>query len=232
MAVKEASGAESPTTTSYDPGMSFAGIPSTAFDFYDDLEIDNTKTYWEAHKATYDEAVKAPITALTAALEPEFGPAKMFRPYRDVRFAKDKTPYKTHQGAFVPAGPSTGWYAEVAAPGFRVGVGFYDASPARLAAIRQAIDSPAGIELEKILAKLRRAGWQFGGATLKTARRDYDADHPRIGLLRHKSMTVGKSYGFDPVIHTAKLLDRVRKDWRAGAPFVEWVRLHTAGITQ
>ena len=53
----------------------------------------------------------------------------MFRPYRDVRFAKDKTPYKTHQGAFVPSGPSTGWYVQVGAPGVRVGVGFYEAQP-------------------------------------------------------------------------------------------------------
>ena len=64
----------------------------------------------------------------------------MFRPYRDVRFAKDKTPYKTHQGAFVPAGPATGWYVEVSARGVRTGAGFYEASSPRLAAIRAAID--------------------------------------------------------------------------------------------
>ena len=67
--------------------------------------MDNTKSFWTAHKDVYDTAVKAPMAALVAALEPEFGKAKVFRPYRDVRFAKDKTPYKTHQGAFVPAGP-------------------------------------------------------------------------------------------------------------------------------
>ena len=77
----------------------FTGFPVAALDFYDDLELDNTKSFWEAHRAVYDEAVKAPMTALTAALEPAFGTAKLFRPYRDVRFAKDKTPYKTHQGA-------------------------------------------------------------------------------------------------------------------------------------
>ena len=68
------------------------------------------------------------MTALVAALEDEFGKAKVFRPYRDVRFAKDKTPYKNHQGAFVASGPATGWYVEVGAPGVRVGVGFYEAS--------------------------------------------------------------------------------------------------------
>src|SRR3954453_2567080 len=118
----------------------FSGFPVAALDFYDDLEMDNTQTFWTAHKDAYDTAVKAPMAALVAALEPEFGAAKVFRPYRDVRFAKDKTPYKTHQGAFVDAGPSTGWYVQLSAAGVRVGVGFYEAGTTRLAAVREAID--------------------------------------------------------------------------------------------
>ena len=97
------------------PGTAFDGFPVAALDFYDDLEMDNTKSFWTAHKDTYDTAVKAPMAALVAALEPEFGKAKLFRPYRDVRFAKDKTPYKTHQGGFVQAGQGTGWYVQVGA---------------------------------------------------------------------------------------------------------------------
>jgi uncharacterized protein (TIGR02453 family) len=202
----------------------FSGFPVAALDFYDDLEMDNTKSFWAAHKAVYDEAVKAPMTALVAALEPEFGSAKVFRPYRDVRFAKDKTPYKTHQGAFVASGPATGWYVQVGAPGVRVGVGYYEASSPRLASLREAIaDERRGRALQRILARLRKQGWQQGGEKLKTTPRGYDADHPRIDLLRHKSLTLGRSYGFEPVIHTPELLDRVRADWRAGRPFVEWV---------
>ena len=204
--------------------MTFDGFPVAALDFYDDLEMDNTKAFWTAHKDVYDTAVKRPMDALVAALEPEFGRAKVFRPYRDVRFAKDKTPYKTHQGAFVPSGPSTGWYVQVGAPGVLVGVGFYEASPARLAAIRSAVaDDRRGRQLMQIVGRLQRDGWELGGDTLKTSPRGYAADHPRIGLLRHRSMTLGRSYGFEPVIHTAQLLDRVREDWRAGAAFVRWV---------
>jgi uncharacterized protein (TIGR02453 family) len=203
---------------------SFEGFPVAALDFYDDLELDNTRSFWTAHKDTYETAVKAPMAALTQALEPEFGPAKVFRPYRDVRFAKDKTPYKTHQGAFVPSGPSTGWYVQVGAAGVRVGVGFYAASPARLASVRTAIaDDRRGAQLRRILDRLRTAGWELGGDTLKTAPRGYAAEHPRIDLLRHKSMNLGKSYGFEPVIHTPELLDRVRADWRAGSAFVGWI---------
>jgi uncharacterized protein (TIGR02453 family) len=202
----------------------FNGFPVAALDFYDDLEMDNTKSFWADHKHVYETAVRAPMQALTEALEPEFGPAKIFRPYRDVRFAKDKTPYKTHQGAFVAAGPSTGWSVQVSAPGVRVGVGFYDASSSRLARIRDAIvDDRRGAELERIIAELREQGWTLGGETLKTSPRGYDPDHPRIELLRHKSMTLGKDYGFDEVIHTPKLLDLVRGDWRSATPFVDWV---------
>jgi uncharacterized protein (DUF2461 family) len=65
----------------------FKGFPEAALDFYDDLEMDNTKSFWEAHKAIYTESV----TALTEALGPEFGTPKVFRPSCDVRFAKEKS---------------------------------------------------------------------------------------------------------------------------------------------
>jgi len=206
----------------------FTGFPVEALNFYDDLEMDNTKSFWAAHKVVYETAVQGPMTALLQSLEPEFGPGKVFRPYRDVRFAKDKTPYKDHQGGFVAAGPTTGWYVEVGAPGVRVGAGFYDAGSERLASIRSAIaDQRTGSELVRILAALRDEGWTVGGETLKTSPRGYAADHPRIELLRHKAMTVGRSYGFDEMIHTSLLLARVRTDWAAATPFVQWVRTHS-----
>lgn len=202
----------------------FAGFPVAALDFYDDLEMDNTKSYWAKHKAVYDESVKAPMVALCAALEPEFGPAKIFRPYRDVRFAKDKTPYKTNQGAYVSVAPATGWYVEISARGIRTGAGFYEASGERLAAFRDAIaDDRTGPALERIVRKVEKAGFEIGGDRLKTSPRGYDADHPRIELLRHKQLFAGHTIGFEPVIHTAALLDEVRSDWQALRPLVDWL---------
>ena len=207
----------------------FSGFPVAALDFYDDLELDNTKSFWEAHKAVYKEAVEAPMKALMAALEPEFGAGKVFRPYRDVRFAKDKTPYKTNQGAFVATGPATGWYVEIAAAGVRVGGGFYEASGDRLAAFRDAVaHDRTGPALKRLLTRLEKAGWEIRGDRLKTSPRGYDADHPRIELLRHKQLFVGRSYGFDGFIHTPELLDRVRDDWRALTPLLDWVAAATA----
>jgi uncharacterized protein (TIGR02453 family) len=205
----------------------FTGFPVAALDFYDDLEVDNTRSFWEGHKATYTEAVRAPMTALVAALEPEFGEPKVFRPYRDVRFAKDKTPYKTHQGAFVAAGPSTGWYVEISARGTRCGAGFYDASGPRLAAIRAAMAHDLhGPQLEKILVRLVDHGFEISGDTLKTSPRGYAADHPRIELLRHKTLFAGKRYGFEADDIGPGLLDRVREDWQSLRPLVEWVSHH------
>ncbi len=202
----------------------FTGFPEAALDFYDDLDIDNTKSFWEAHKDVYLTSVKAPMTALVTALEPEFGAAKVFRPFRDVRFAKDKTPYKTHQGAFVGAGPACGWYVEIAARGVRTGAGFYDASATDLARIRASIvNELTGKQLQEILAKLTRAGFTVGGDRLKTSPRGFDAHHPRIELLRHRSLTLGKDYGFEPIIHTPAFVDAVRADWNAARPLVDWV---------
>ncbi|GAA14537.1 MULTISPECIES: DUF2461 domain-containing protein [Gordonia] len=209
--------------------MSFDGFPEAALDFYDDLEIDNSKFFWEQHKETYRTAVAEPMTALTEELADEFGAAKLFRPYRDVRFSKDKSPYKTHQGAFVAVAPATGYYIQIGAPGVRVGAGFYEAGPARLAELRKAIDHDRhGPELERIVRKLAKAGWEIGGDRLKTAPRGYDADHPRIELLRHKSLFAGRDYGFDEVIHTPTLVDRVRKDWRETNTLVDWIVRHAA----
>jgi uncharacterized protein (DUF2461 family) len=73
---------------------------------------------------------------------------------------------------------------------------------------------------------MQSGGWELGGDRLKTAPRGYDVNHPRIELLRHRSMTLGKSYGFEPFIHTSELLARVRADWREATPFVEWVLTH------
>jgi len=209
--------------------VSFEGFPVAAFDFYDDLEVDNTRSWWEAHKPIYTESVLTPMRELAAALEQEFGAVKIFRPYRDVRFAKDKTPYKTHQGAFVAVAPETGYYVEISAAGVRTGGGCYWFSPPRLAAFRTAVAADAtGLDLQKRLASAKRKRLTIGGDMLKTKPRGFDADHPRIGLLRHRSLTLGRTLGFDQVVHTAALVTEVRRDWRAARPTIEWLATNAA----
>ena len=92
--------------------MTFDGWPEEALEFYEGLTADNSKAYWTAHKAVYEDAVLRPMTELVEELAAEFGEAKIFRPYRDVRFSADKSPYKTHIGAVIGTG-----YVQLSADG-------------------------------------------------------------------------------------------------------------------
>ena len=128
--------------------MTFTGFPDEAFAFYEGLVADNTKAYWTDHKPTYDACVKAPMEALLAQLEPEFGPATFFRPYRDVRFAKDKTPYKEHAAAVVKDDPSgkSALYVQLGADGLYLGSGYFHTATDQARRLRAAIaeDRAAG----------------------------------------------------------------------------------------
>ena len=84
--------------------MTFRGWKAEALEFFDGLEADNSKAYWQAHKTEYETLVRAPMEALLIELEPEWGEGRVFRPYRDVRFSKDKSPYKTSIAAELGGG--------------------------------------------------------------------------------------------------------------------------------
>lgn len=203
--------------------MTFTGIPHAAADFYARLEEDNSRAFWAANADAYERDVRGPMSALLAGLEQEFGPATIFRPQRDVRFAADKSPYKTHQGGYVAVATRTGWYAEVSADGFRLGGGCYSMDAATLAAYRGAVDGPRGGELERVVGRLREDGWEIGGDQLRTAPRGVPRDHRRIGLLRHKALTAMRWIEDGDLVTAPALLERVREDWRAVRPLVTWL---------
>jgi uncharacterized protein (DUF2461 family) len=75
--------------------VGFTGWPAGTVEFFSGLQADNTKAYWTAHKAVYEESVREPMAELLGELSGEFGPGRIARPYRDVRFRPDKSPYKT-----------------------------------------------------------------------------------------------------------------------------------------
>lgn len=204
--------------------MSFAGIPVAALDFYEDLENDNSKAFWTAHKDVYDEQVKAPLVALAAALGPEFGEAKLFRPYRDIRFAKDKTPYKTHQGVWF--GDSRR-YLQVSAAGLFLGGGYWHTSSDQVARLRRAVaDNRTGPALEKAIAVVTKAGFDVDGEQLTRVPTGFDKEHPRADLLRYKSLTCRREFGSPDWLSTKRTLAEVTKAWRAMSPVVEWLDQH------
>ncbi|GAB3501714.1 DUF2461 domain-containing protein [Amycolatopsis cihanbeyliensis] len=217
--------------------MSFDGFGEYAIDFYDGLVADNSKTYWNANVRTYRDDVRAPMEALLAELEPEFGDGfgkgKVFRPHRDVRFSKDKRPYKTHCGGVIEQGRGGGaYYVEVGPAGLRVGGGCFHLATDQLAAFRRAVDTELhGESLAGILDRLRAAGWTIAGEALRTKPRGFAADHPRIELLRHKSLYAVHTWEPDDALHERGCLDRVRAAWRQVRPFNEWARDHV-GVSE
>ena len=204
-------------------GMAFRGWPIEAVEFYEGLEADNSKVYWQEHKAVYERQVKAPMEELLAELADEFGEGRLFRPYRDVRFSADKTPYKTTCAATLGSG-----YVAFSADGLSVGSGLYMPEPAALTRFRAAVDADdTGAELAAIVADLHRAGYQtMAHEVLKTAPRGFPKDHPRIELLRHKGLAMMKSWPVGAWLGTRKAKDRVVTALRAAAPLNEWLNRH------
>jgi uncharacterized protein (TIGR02453 family) len=167
----------------------FRGWPDGALEFYRGIEADNTKAYWTEHRGTYEADVKGPFEALSDLVAGEFGPLKLTRPYRDIRFSKDKSPYKTRGYATGEGEGGERYYVAISGTGLTVGSGYWMMADDQLARFRAAVDDDkAGPELEDAVAEMRAAKLDTAGDSLKTAPRGYPRDHPRIELLRRKGL--------------------------------------------
>jgi uncharacterized protein (TIGR02453 family) len=206
--------------------MVFSGWPREALSFYEGLEADNSKSYWTSNKAVYEDKVLRPMTELIEQLAAEFGEPKIFRPQRDIRFSADKTPYKTHIGATL--GHNS--YVQFSADGLAAGAGMWQMEPDQLTRYRAAVAADAtGAGLEAIIARIEKAGVEVHGhGTLKSAPRGYPADHPRIGLLRHKGITTWQRWDPEPWLQTSAAGDRLVSFFRTSAAFCDWLTSHAA----
>ena len=209
--------------------MAFEGWPVEAIEFYERLEDDNTKVFWTEHKDVYERCVKAPMDALLAELEPRYGAGKIFRPHRDVRFSKDKSPYKTN----VAATMEKGGYLSLSADSFAAGTGYYMMAKDQLAKFRAAIDDDkTGRQLERTVAKLTDGGIEVTAHdTLKTAPRGYPKDHARIELLRMKGCIAWQEWDIGAWLDTTEPKDRVVGFLNAAKPLVTWLD-HNVGPTE
>lgn len=207
----------------------FQGIPAGAFAFYAALEHNNNREWWLDHKANYNSQVRDPVLALLAELEPRFGPGKVFRPNRDIRFSQDKSPYKTAQGAFASAQEGVGYYLQVSADGLLVGGGYHSHSPAQLARFRNSVDaSGTGESLRHVVDAVAAAGFAVEGEKLKTAPRGYHKDHPRAELLKHKSLSAGMELGQPEWVESPEAAQKISELWDQLRPLVDWVGRHAA----
>lgn len=204
--------------------MTFTGIPIAALDFYEDLENDNSKAFWLAHKHIYDESVRAPLEALATELEKEFGAPKFFRPYRDVRFAKDKTPYKDHQGVYFA---ETRRYLHVSAAGIYASGGIYEMASDQVDRYRRAVDDDvAGRLLEAAIAMVDKAKLAINGHRLTRVPAGYDKEHERAELLKHKSLYVTRDFGCPDWLPTPKAKTELVKTLRTMQPLIDWLNTH------
>lgn len=204
--------------------MPFSGWSAAAVEFFAGLEEDNSKSYWQAHKEIYTESVLKPMEALLAELAPEFGGGKIFRPYRDVRFSADKTPYKTAIGATL----HHGGYVQFSADGGGAGGGMYHLSPDQLERYRLAVaEDLTGEELTRLVAELTQAGIGVSSReVVKTAPRGYPKDHPRIEFLRYKGLITWQEWPAAAWLDSPRAKDQVVAFLRASGPLQEWLGKH------
>ena len=204
----------------------FAGWKGDFQGFFLGLRADNSKAYFEAHRRRYAEEVKGPMAALLADLEPEFGPARLSRPNRDIRFSADKSPYKTN----IYADARGGGYVALDASGLLAAGGRYMMDGAQLARFREGIAADSsGRELGAIVAQLREKDYEVGGQELKRVPPPHPQDHPRGDLLRHKRLIYWRRWEIGPWIATAEARERVAQAWRDGAELNAWLAGHVDG---
>jgi uncharacterized protein (TIGR02453 family) len=188
--------------------------------FFLGLKANNSKPYFDSHRALYEKEVKAPMVALLAELEPEFGPARLSRPNRDIRFSADKSPYKTN----IYASAEGGGYVALDAMGLVAAGGRYMMEAQHLARFREAVAaSRSGAKLSAIVEALRARGYEIGGQELKRVPSPHPQDHPRGELLRHKKLIYWRRWEIGPWIATPHVLDRVAQAWRDGADLNVWL---------
>lgn len=211
--------------------MGFDGVPATAIDFYQRLEADNSKVFWEANKATFVESVREPMRALCVELE-EFGALHMFRPHNDLRFAKGKPPYKTHQGAYGESEGGAGFYVQLSASGLMAGTGYYAMAKDQLERFRTAVAADGtGSEIATIVARLPHRYSVGAISELKSAPRGVAKDHPRIELLRRKGLMVSRDFGTPKWLHTNQAVAKVREFWLSGCEINGWLDAHVGPST-
>jgi uncharacterized protein (TIGR02453 family) len=200
----------------------FGGWKGDFKGFFLGLRANNNKAFFEAHRRQYEQDVKAPMLALLADLEPEFGPPRrVSRPNRDIRFSADKSPYKLN----IYADVERGGYVALDADGLVAAGGRYMVDDVQLKKLRAGVARErSGKELVAIVSALRRKGYEVEGQELKRVPPPYPQDHPRAELLRHKRIFYWKRWPAESWIATSKARERVAQVWRDGAELEAWCK--------
>jgi len=219
--------------------VAFTGFSDAAFGFLHDLERHNDKKWFEAHRSTYEEELLEPSMAFIEAIGPllaKFSPAvraepkiggSMMRIHRDIRFSKDKRPYKDHLDMMFRVGSaktSPGYWFRLTSSELILGAGKHMLDKPELERYRKAVgDDRSGGELAKIAAKEARAGFELGGEHYKRVPAGFADDHPREALLRHAGVTVGTEMDVPPEARTPTFPAFCTAHYKKMAPLVDWL---------
>lgn len=213
-------------------GGAFRGFGPELYEFFEGLTANNDKAWFTEHKQQYETHVRQPLEALFSDLEPTFGEAKLFRIHRDVRFSKNKTPYKTAQAGLIHLPGGSTRYLQVNADGVMIGAGAPHMDAAQLARYREAVAGSSGEQLASAIATLTKAKYVVGtldpdGITpegeLKRVPREYPPDHPRADLLRYKSLIAAVSFDRPAWLGSANAVAKVSKRWTEIQPVIDWL---------
>ena len=201
------------------------GIDPDAFAFFAELDQHQSKEWWLANKLRYEQRVRGPIERLSEVLGGEFGPLKIFRPYKDVRFSSDKRPYKDHLGLVTRDGSAGTHYLQLSQGTLMLAGGMYQPSREQLARFREIVDDNRLVgDLEATLDEVGESGFSMMTAdALTTAPRGFSIEHPKIDLLRLKRLAISVEHAPSSWMHGPELLDRVRAGWRVVGVWNEWL---------
>jgi uncharacterized protein (TIGR02453 family) len=222
----------------------FAGFAKDAPRFFHQLAAEMSREWFAEHKDEYETQWVAPMTAMLDEVRAKIAGAykgvslaepKLFRIHRDVRFGKDKSPYKTHIGGLLSTGKGSvmetgaAVYVQLGLEEF-AGAGFYIFTPEQVARWRKKVAADrTGKELATLIAAARKAKLTLDAHdVLARVPRGLDPDHPRAELLRHKGCVLG----FPPIprglIHKPAFAGWLAEQAARAAPVVRWVQKHVA----
>jgi uncharacterized protein (TIGR02453 family) len=206
----------------------FLGFGPDAIDWFRGLEADNSKAYFDARRPVWERDVRGPLERLLEEIGVDLGGiVKLFRPHRDTRFSKDKSPYKTSTyGVLSVPGSESGLYAAISARGLHAGSGYWRMAPDQLAWFRAAVADEAGAALAGAVARMQEAGLTLWGDALKTAPRGVPRDHPRIDLLRLKDLLASDTLGPEATLDGRRPLELARSVWDRAREVMSWMDAH------
>jgi uncharacterized protein (TIGR02453 family) len=224
--------------------VAFTGFSDATFRFLRDLERNNDKAWFEKHRSTYEDDLLEPGMAFIEAIGPllaKFSPSvraeakvggSMMRIHRDIRFSKDKRPYKNHLDMIFRVGgakTSPAYWFRLRSDELMLGAGMHTLDKPELERYRSAVDADAsGAALEKIIAKEERAGYDVGGEHYKRVPVGFAPDHPRGTLLRHAGVTVGTGMEIPTEAKTSKFPAFCAAHYKKMAPLVDWLSANVA----